>query len=229
MPQGWQPSLLLRPTVLDQVPGGHSLKTEAELAPTSSQKPPAAQGWQAVLPLVGEKVPAGHGLHWREPVSAWNDPLRTKHECSIESYSNGKGPSACSRSQRAPLAFAAAACGLAACVGVVVANGAVVGRGQRGHVAHGAGGAFLTADLAASPLLQRGGWTAATPRAQWARERAAGEVAIGNEDVGSGWTGIPPGSAVAVVNVGATRVDELIVPCCAGVGRKRAVEEAATR
>ena len=135
--------------MLDQVPGGHSLKTEAELAPTSSQKPPAAQGWQAVLPLVGEKVPAGHRLHWREPVSAWNDPLRTKHECSIESYSNGKGPSACSRSQRAPLAFAAAACGLAACVGVIVANRAVVGRGQRGHVAHGAGGASLAAHPAA--------------------------------------------------------------------------------
>ena len=59
----------------DQVPGGHSLKTEAELAPTSSQKPPAAQNWQAVLPLVEEKVPAGHGLHWREAVCAWKDPL----------------------------------------------------------------------------------------------------------------------------------------------------------
>ena len=75
----------------DQVPGGHSLKTEAELAPTSSQKPPAAQDWQAVLPLVGEKVPAGHGLHWREPVSAWKDPLRTKHACSVESCYDGKG------------------------------------------------------------------------------------------------------------------------------------------
>jgi len=61
--------------VSDQVPGGHSLKTEAELAPTSSQKPPAAQDWQSVLPLVGENLPARHGLHWREPVSAWNDPL----------------------------------------------------------------------------------------------------------------------------------------------------------
>ena len=149
MPQGWQPSLLLRPTVLDQVPGGHSLKTEAELAPTSSQKPPAAQGWQAVLPLVGEKVPAGQGVHWREPVSAWEDPLRTKHACSVESCYDGKGSSACSCSQRAPLAFAAAACGLAACVGVVVANGAVVGRRQRGRVADGAGGAGLAAHPAA--------------------------------------------------------------------------------
>ena len=36
-PQGRQPSLLLRPISLDQVPGWHNSKTEAELAPTSSQ------------------------------------------------------------------------------------------------------------------------------------------------------------------------------------------------
>ena len=147
--QGRQPPLRSRPTLSDQVPGGHSLKTEAELAPTSSQKPPAAQDWQAVLPLVSEKVPTWHGLHCREPVSAWNFPLRTKHACSVEPCYDGKGSSACSCSQRAPLAFAAAACGLAACVGVVVANGAVVGRGQRSLVAHGTRRAGLAAHPAA--------------------------------------------------------------------------------
>ena len=148
MPQGWQPSLLLRPTVLDQVPGGHSLKTEAELAPTSSQKPPAAQGWQAVLPLVGEKVPAGQAVHWREAVSAWKDPLHNKHACSVEFAVMGRGLS-CAAANHAPLAFTTAACRLAALVGVIVADGAVVGRRQRGRVTDGAGGAGLAAPPAA--------------------------------------------------------------------------------
>ena len=130
--------------MLDQVPGGHSLKTEAELAPTSSQKPPAAQGWQAVLPLVGEKVPAGHGVHWREAVSAWKDPLRTSTRVAL-SLLRWEGCFACAAAKHAPLAFATAACCLAASVGVIVANGAVVGRRQRGRVADGAGGAGLAA------------------------------------------------------------------------------------
>ena len=67
------------------------------------------------------------------------------------------------------------------------------------------------------------------PRAQWTCKRAAGKAAVGDEDGGSRCTGIPPGSAVAVVNVGATRVDEVVVPCCAGVCCECAVGYAGSR
>ena len=60
----------------DHVPGLQTSKTEALLAPTSSQYPPAAHALQAVLPLAIAKVPAAQETHAVEPTSVWYLPLR---------------------------------------------------------------------------------------------------------------------------------------------------------
>ena len=58
----------------DHVPGRQSSKTEALLAPVSSQKPPASHALHAVRPLAAMNVPGGHASHAVAPTSVWNEP-----------------------------------------------------------------------------------------------------------------------------------------------------------
>ena len=63
----------------DQVPGSHISKTDALLAPTLSQYPPGLHDSQAVCPVNGENVPAGHAVQLMAADSVWNFPLRRAH------------------------------------------------------------------------------------------------------------------------------------------------------
>ena len=70
-----QPELLSRPMTSDQRPGSHGVHTDGEVAPGSSQYPPAAHDSQAVLAFWVEYVPLAQLEQVVERLWFWNLPV----------------------------------------------------------------------------------------------------------------------------------------------------------